>query len=1247
MGSLVTGAVRDPEGNLVATYRTSGRGELPASVTELLKRPGYYKEVLVSVDESDFYDKEKYLIPQRQAEYAAKLSALETEAKQRRDDEARKINDATARREGQILDVNVKNKMVKHTTNNPFVSPGAREISARKAKSAVASLLSTQQELDKAVDSYNNLVFEGAFEKYNADQATRLRNYNQGLSFKAGKDNKYVDYKNYTPPAQQEASTFRIAPVNEFIPSNEAKAKLDIEKYQNRNVQPQSAGFTITMPSSDRPLSRSEQTALNQSIINATVQAKRNLTSGQKELLDKGLLSVSLGFEKKVSETKSQSTPLASAKFIPPKNTNQTYVITDKNGNVQRQSNLTDAEIRAYQNIGSKVAIETRTEKYRVTTPEGKEIIFDTKTEADKFISGYGNTQAEIQGPVRPSGIAGSLVSIFGVEPEKQGPNLNEKAFFVGANAQGFTIDATRPIEPRITTSDLFGNNPLTMRLDQIYELNKPVSERSDVQRVGPGGFSNREIGELTAPLLNRLTEGKDTVVATGKALKGEKAFEWESGFLGVPVYAPIEKTKKIETTLDRLANGKPVNFEDKNERFSVYGSTLTFAGELYGFGAAAKGGTKAVEGIDLFQKTGSFTKAGAVKKAESLLSEGLISGFTKLDDDYYIIARGGGGKGTGVSTEVKPSITFEKIDDTVTARFSNVPKDVNVLQSGEKIAQQVDKINKEIEKLRVFTDKNRFDENLIQKTNQKITELENQRNALQNTPSLTTGEARYPVSIIEFGNTPKVTQIGKAGQIENTKIGSTIFVEGTVPRQQLLEYGLAELPKTASAEFGILTKSGQTNAVYQGIVTESNLPKLIAAEKLGYIKTVAEGKSAPLGALLKGRTDVLREYAGAKTLTTKIDNPIENIFSWKTFSRQPEIFDPFKVPKNVKRIEPEISLFSKTKPDEIRTPTEYGIVNKGQIRSGESRGVTGIGSKSLENFAQDMLNISEKASTPIKKKPFNFGIGESKGTAGSSGKGASISLDDAFGAAKSYIRANPVDPQDILFSGPRGLLPQYHGIISDNALAYPQDTPERIKNQIKIEIGLDTRVKSKTAQAGEGDYFERFGLKTIGQTKKEFEEQNVIDVFVQTSKERSDLKSGIISITGLGQTPITGLDTTPIQGQKTTPITDLITDPFTDIITDPIPERPGTGFGLGEFGIAFPGFGGSGDNRYRRKKGKKKYIVSSIDPLTPGSIETAGVKQQQVSSKKTIYGKIDVDLGKARKRNQPKERKRKDPFKL
>ena len=1365
--ALVTVAIRNDAGEIVGTYQVpSGGGAISRPPQNIIDRfydntghrirSGYKEEAIIAPDASQYYQREieQGKLNTDLLKYQDKIDALQKEASDRRSKISSDITEKQSARDSAVTNANTLNRWVAHTTNNPFVASGAREFTRRKAKAGIDNLLSLQSGLDNSVSDYNLLTFEGQFGEYEKQQAQRIKNYDSGLLSMGGKDNKYIDYNNYTPPVSVQPPSLNL---------NERRAAESVAAYQQekQGIPNYSSGITIENPLGGY-MTRAEAEAYNKNLIASQLEAKENINKqGLKQAFDAGQLGVKIAlpsvqyskvqptneqiFENVAQQKKTYDTSNARNEskkgigYIGPAspevlvqlkksaeqqnfpnakkevedeynrvlglNQNaftstktqikngiettqyspsvqkqtlekitpqqkiapaQMYVITDKNGNIQRQMALSDDEIRAYQNIGSTVAIENITTRYKVKDPTGRERIFDTKEGADKFSSNYGGKIIPVQGSVQPNGIAGSLTSIYGVTPPEQGPNLGN-AFFVGANAEGYTIEAKKPIEQSISTSDIFGSNPVTRGIDTFFDLNKPVSQRGNeigtIFNSKGIGFSNRQIGELSAPFLNRAAEAKDVFAATPGYFRGEKTFTTEPGLFGIPQTVPVKRTAKIETTLDKLAQGKPIDLSNENERFSLYGSAFEIGGELYAFGKGVQGGTKGIEAIDFYKNTGALTKAGAVKKAERLLNEGLISGATKVDENTFVLAVGGGGKGTGISTEIKPTLRFEKIKDTVTSVFSKTPKEVNVLQSGEKIQQEIDSIDRQIEKLKVFTDSNRFDKDLVQRTNEKINDLIQKREGLRQQSSVMPGEAKYPVSIIEFNRPPtpnlptgnNIIQIGKAVPIAETKIGSTIFVEGTVPRQNLLDIGLVELPNFSSKEFGIATSQGQTNAIYQGIVTESNFGKLVAAEKLGAIKTIAQGKSAPLEYLLKGKTDLLREYAGVNTKTTNIEKPLK--FSWRTFKKEPEIFDPFKIPKPVKNIQPEISVFAKTKPDEIRTPTEFGIVNTGPIKSGETRGVTGIGSKSLKNFEQDILNPFKESESSFKKsRPFKFDIVESRGGAGSSGKSASMSLDEALGAAKTHIRANiPVEPQDILFSGPRGLLPQYHGVLSDNVLAFPQGTPERIKNQIKIDTGLDTSSRQKQSQIGEGDYFKRFGLETIGQTKKEFEKQDEIDIFIHTPKEGQKEKIGGISITGLGLglgvTPIygMGLDITPKQDLETTPITELTTIPITDIITEPVPEKPYTGFELGKFGIGFPGFGIGGGGGTRPKRYKKKYLVSSIDPLNPGSIVTAGVREQQISSSKSIYGKIDVQLNKARKKNNPKQKKSKhaipDPF--
>ena len=922
----------------------------------------------------------------------------------------------------------------------------------------------------------------------------------------------------------------------------------------------------------------------------------RNLTRVQAQEYNKGLIKAQQDLLRPTALDTTNKTP------IPPTKNTQ-YVITDKNGSVFKTSGLYPEDIAALQRLGSKVEIETSITKYKVTDPSGRERTFNTKESADKFAERYGTKTEKI------TGVPGSLDYIYGQRPKVQGANLGEPAFFVGANAEGYLVDTKRKIEPRPTATDFFGNNPITRSFDSFFETNKPIAERNDDQSKALL-FTNREIGELTAPFVNRALEAKDTITASATGGK----FAWEPGFLGVPSYQPVKKSAKVETALDRLASGKPVDFTNKNERFSAYGSVLAFAGELFAFGKGVKGGTKAIEGAE---KAAQVSK---VSKYTKLTNEGQISGFTKAGDDTFIIQRGTEGKSITVNPNIESTL-------------------IGISKTGKPITTKTPKTDPPT---------GRFSWNTFARTKGETDPF----------APTTQPPPNVPVSIVELGAASKfkggsVTDFFKSNTLTKGKPGTPYIVEGEVNASLLKDFGLKEIRGAGSKEFGIQT-SGKT--LYRGILNEGNISKVLEAERFGFIKPYAVGKTAPLQAVLKRRPDLLREYAGAKTATTRTDRPIETIFSWKTLSRKPEVFGQVK-PSKTKEITPILTNFFETSNAGIKTPESFGIVNKGKIKPGETRGVTGIGSKGLDRVLTRVgLSTAKEASKrKTNLRPFDFSdFAPTKGTGGSTGKGAALSLDEGLKAAGSYIKSKPVtaQPQDILFSSPRGLLPQYQGVQENNILAYPQGTPEKIKNQFRIDTGLETQSRVKLTSANSGDYFSRYGLETINiQDSKMDNLFRQIPISIQPTKQREKLKAIItpFSITGLGQTPIqsTGLKQTPITttGLETVPVTELITTPITEPV--PIPRNPLPPFSLKGFGIGFAGFGGGYDDRQKRKKGKKKYIVSSIDPFTPGSIVTAGVPEQQVSSRKSIYGKLDIQLGRARKRNQPKQKKFKDPFRL
>ena len=1178
MGYINTAVVRDKEGKILSYADYYSNQSQPDWITKLSEVPGNTISTTFRKDTKPPY-----------IDYAGELAGRKAEVEA-------SFNTLLSQRDNIVPQTNAKLKTLAHTTNNPFIAPGGREISRRRAATSLAELNNIESNLQSNSDLFNTLQGANVPSKKGTTVASRSA---KAATDAAAYTNRNSDVQAY---AQQQGIVITSPPPSGYMTKEQTleynkaliNAQIPLLNPKKESVQPP--------PQQLEPIKKNRLVTLNsepkpQPSFAGDVLFPDNTKPGSVPYR----VPPSVIWDVSVLGKSETGFPVATNKNVTPATQ---YVITDKNGNVQRQKNLTQDEIRAYQNLGSNIQTETSITKYKVTDPSGRERTFNTKESADKFAKNYGTKVIETKG------VPGSLDYLFGVKPKVQGANLGEKAFFVGANAEGYLIDTNRKIEPRPTATDFFGNNPIAMQFDKIFETNKPLAERSDTPRGGDSliGFSNRELGELAAPFVNRALEAKDTITASATGGK----FAWEPGFLGIPSYQPVKKSAKIETTLDRLAGGKPVDFTDKNERFSAYGSAFAFAGELFAFGKGVQGGNKAIEGIE---KAAQVSK---VAKATKLTNEGQVSGFTKIGDDTFVIARGTEGK----SITVNP-----KIESTL----------LGISKTGKPITSKVPTPEPPTGK---------FSWNTFART----------KNESDPFSPTTQPPPNVPVSVVEFGAGAKfkggsITDFFKSPTLTKSKPGTPYIVEGEVNASLLKEFNLKEITGAGSKEFGRQT-SGKT--LYGGILNEGTISKVLEAERFGFIKPYAVGKTAPLKAVLKRRPDLLREYAGAKTVTTRTEKPIETIFSWKTLSRQSEIFGQAK-PSKTKEITPRFTNFFETSNVGIRTPESFGIVNTGKIKPGETRGVTGIGSKGLDRVLNrvGLSTAKEAVKRKTNLRPFDFSdFAKPKGIGGSTGKAASLSLDEGLKAASTYVKSKPVaaQPQDILFSSPRGLLPQYQGYQEQSILAYPQGTPEKFKNQFKIETGLDTSSKVKLTSANSGDYFKRYGLETINiQDSKMDNIFKQIPISIQPTKQREKLKAVVtpIAITGLGQTPIqtTGLKQTPITttGLETVPVTELIIEPIPRPTPTPTEIPP---FRLGVFGTGFAGFGGGGD-RNKRKKGKKKYIVSSIDPFTPGSIITAGVPQQQTSRSKSIYGRLDVQLSKARRKNQPKAKQFKDPFRL
>ena len=822
----------------------------------------------------------------------------------------------------------------------------------------------------------------------------------------------------------------------------------------------------------------------------------------------------------------------------------------------------------------------------------------------------------------------------YDVSPKtkQQGPNLKEDVFFVGSNAQGFTMETQKPIEPRVTSSDLFGSNSITRNLDKIYEFNKPMAERNDDPNKALL-FTNREIGELTAWGFNRATEIKDL-------------FTKEKG-LTKPLGNPLAKfevknpSPRIETTFDKIISGKPVNWSDKNTRFSAYGSVLGFAGELYALNKGISGGAKVAEVIE------KGVQVSKVTQAAKLTSEGKEFGITKFDDKTFLIAKGTEGRNANIPMDISPSILFGNVKGKVSNFLSKTPKEVNTLSSGEKIQASIAKIDKDIAKLKPFTDKSRFNTKLIEKTNQKIKELQGKRSKFETdlANSIFPGPAQNPISIIEFGRPsaqfPKgeiFTEFGKSIPLKDTPKGTKIIIQGEVPSSTLREFGLKELPSFVSKEFGIETKA---RPLYSGIVTQESASKLIEAERLGFIKTIATGKSAPLEAILKRQSEILRGYSGAKTPTTRIGKDKDEF----------DFFYHGSSKKNIKSIsktaiEPILTQSIESPNMGFSAAESFGIVNNKVL----PRGVIGYGSKGLKNIK---LPKPESISFEIgfiktskKFRPFDFSSMKSeKGIGGSTGKAASISLKDASKAAENYLstRQTSAKPDmDILFSAPRFLTPQYHGSMSESVLAFPEGTPKKI--------------------SGSGDWFQPYKSKskinmqdeisimlTPKQPANQKQNLNVIPGFSFSGDIKTMLIPRTTPITDLITTPITTPRTTPKQTPRiiprTTPITDLITTPITTPIpvpripTEIIPKPPRFGFPP-YFPSAYFGSGGY-ESPASLKKAFAAYGISSdinIKTLPTYSRYSAGtdIFRQQAKEDTRIQ---NLFYGKPRRKSKTTKR--------
>lgn len=1140
MTDLVTNVIRDKDGKLVATYETvSGRGSMPRDIalkystaTEsdfsnpnyagnvFALKPGYTMESIKSVDPSNYYKTEiAQGLPERDAKiYSQKLESIKKEASQRRLEEQNRIETATRNRESAIANANAQSKILSHTTNNPFVSPGAREISRRKTVSALDSLNSTQFALGEAIDSYNSLTFQGSFEDYERTQQQREQ-ASKGVNTFGGKDNRFVDYRSYRPPV-------KTTPILDY---NVRKASQDVEKYQNRNYVPQQFDLVVGNTGYDiaekpRQMTRAQQTEYNQSLINA-----------QRSILN----------------------PFQSIQASPPVQTNtiqrataqERFQVTTTNGKI-RTFNTKEGAEKFVKNFGG------TTTRYQVTTPDNRQRTFTTKEGAEKFGARYGNAQvgpSSIQGPPKPS----------------------DTAFFVGANYQGYTMDVQRPKEPKlITASGIFGDNILTKNFDAFFELNKPVKQRSTI---------NQGLEGATRPASNIIES----------ALLAPEAFKRD--VQNRPSVTEFFGSSPIGQLLGSQERTKGQQYFESQQTQKPTASSEIFSGKIPNLLDPAIAGSAVTEGglLALGLKSGSLVSkpVGAVQTAINKAKVTKV--FSGLESPKVLTS----GKVTKTGPSFPNSGEFTK-----STYAKNKFGETEVLRAGKITVKPVKGRPDlfKIESSNPLQDKSVFGQVTKGKVTIKTIEPET---------GLTTPER---VRIRTNPNDVFGIEINKFDLVKTGK-------------------GIYETSKPVTGKSQIL-KATQSSAVQPvARAREFRIEDILENPKefsryLFQETTVGKTPARPISDVL------LAETKSYQTVGTKL----------QLYPKRPDTI-PTRSKSNVKVKSEEPDIFKPFTESNVSTPKSkfdrFGIFGRNKFKKKQA----------TDTFVSDLLQNIKEIDPFADMRRFTR-----QGKRASSYSQGKFSIDDDIDPSrptsqtltysKKNIEAQVKEDsitQDILFGKPRNLI----GFGFSNELF--TDQPQRIKdiNQLSQDMGLGIGTKTKRPYG--------FDMININESKLDsIQTQFPINVNPTKEKERNRLSPIIVS--GLASSLDTGLTQVPITTQ--TPITTtrldqiLVPDivPITTQTPEPIPEIFGSGFRLGVFGTGFPGFGGGSGGGKRPKRFRKKYIVNSIDPLNPGSIITAGLPVQRVSSSKKIYDISDRALTKQRKRNNPQRRSKNtiNPFK-
>ena len=198
----------------------------------------------------------------------------------------------------------------------------------------------------------------------------------------------------------------------------------------------------------------------------------------------------------------------------------------------------------------------------------------------------------------------------------------------------------------------------------------------------------------------------------------------------------------------------------------------------------------------------------------------------------------------------------------------------------------------------------------------------------------------------------------------------------------------------------------------------------------------------------------------------------------------------------------------------------------------------------------------------------------------------------------------------------------------------------QKVKTKSKAQTKTEEFFKQQSKSAKKRQQDSLFGLllpRGLQQTQTQKQKQTS-DIFAPilrqqqkqkpllTPRQKKDFAFAPILRTGQKQT------FPPFAPTTTTTITPLVPIIPTTIINRPPGHPPRFPGGLTLFPF-LPGGGGSGDPSARGGRFGKRFLASSLDPLTPGVIARAGVPDLLQGSTRRVFSTSDKALARARKR--------------